>query len=276
MNQIIVLLSLSILLFLSGCITSNLVTDDNQFDNKYIDSNKPIYIDYNNLNSNTQELDYQQDNNNNNINNNNKSDFNVKQEEETCGVPIFTHHITDVTKIKNIVTPPVIMGTDLKTHSYVDTDHERVPVYAPTDMTLFTGSYYKVGPYRFDFKINCRFMLRYMHITEPLQKLKDVFPDEPADESKNQDIKYEIEFKAGDLIGYTTGTPQAGNWDFGVYDLNTQNYFINDLNYNTSQIYTTAVCPYDYFVLELKKEYTKKFNLIKHSGASYELEPFCK
>lgn len=190
--------------------------------------------------------------------------------------PIFTHHITDTSKIINIVIPPNVIAGDLKTHSYIETDHARVPIYAPVDMTLDTGSYYVSGPYRLDFKVSCEVTVRFMHITEPIEAIRAVFPDEPGSDSRDQPIKNKINFKKGDLIGYTTGTNLAGNWDFGVYNASTKNKYAENEKFNFSTIYTTATCPFDYFSEELKIEYTKKYNQRLNSGAKPDGESFCK
>ncbi|OGH87786.1 MAG: hypothetical protein A3J93_05115 [Candidatus Magasanikbacteria bacterium RIFOXYC2_FULL_42_28] len=190
--------------------------------------------------------------------------------------PIFTHHLTDTSKIINIVIPPNFVGTELKTHSYIETDHTKVPLYAPTDMTLVTGAYYVQGPYRLDFQVSCEVTLRLMHITDPIQTIKDVFLSEPASDSRDQQIKNKVDFKAGDLIGYTTGTNVAGNWDFGLYNSATKNKYADDSKLNWSTIHTTAVCPYDYFAPELKTVYTSRYNLRVNDGAKPDGESFCK
>ncbi|MFA6461663.1 MAG: hypothetical protein WCV90_05305 [Candidatus Woesearchaeota archaeon] len=199
-------------------------------------------------------------------------------EEKKCinnKYPVFTHHITDINQVTTVQTPPMIMAGHLKTHSYIDTNHNRVPIYAPVDMTLTTGSFYVGGPYGLDFQVSCEISLRFGHITEPIDEIKEVFPSTPSENSQNQEITHQISFKAGDLIAYTTGTTQAGNWDFGVYDSTTQNRYTYSKEWNTSSVYTTAVCPYDYFSSELKEQYVKRYNLVKYSGGSADGASFC-
>ena len=188
--------------------------------------------------------------------------------------PIFTHHITEIEKVSNIVTPPNIISGNLKTHSYVETDKQRVPVYAPVDMVLITGAHYTEGPYWFEFQVTCEIKLRFAHITEPLQKIRDVFPLTPSNDSRTQQITQQISFKAGDIIGYTTGTSQAGNWDFGVYDSTTKNKYFSSANWGTSTVYTTAVCPYDYFSPELKQKYVSLYNI--RTNPKQDGESFCE
>ncbi|MBI2610510.1 hypothetical protein HYW60_01065 [Candidatus Kaiserbacteria bacterium] len=196
---------------------------------------------------------------------------------ESNSSPVFTNHITDMSKVNYIVPPPTMgAGPSLKPHSYIGTDHARVPVYAPIDMTLITGAHTFDGPYGFIFKVNCEVQLRFGHITEPIQEIKDVFPSTPAQDSRDQKIDHEIFFKAGDVIAYTTGTEMAGNWDFGVYNSATSNRYANDPEWNISATYTTAVCPFDYFEASLRQAYVSKFNSAILGGNPPHGESFCK
>ncbi|MBI4167793.1 MAG: hypothetical protein HY515_02450, partial [Candidatus Aenigmarchaeota archaeon] len=73
------------------------------------------------------------------------------------------------------------------------------------------------------------------------------------------------ELKAGDLIGYTTGTPQANNWDFGAYSKVKSNHLAGKSGYE--EIDTRAVCPYNYFTIDKKEFYYSLFTGITGSGA---------
>ena len=188
--------------------------------------------------------------------------------------PVFTHHITDIAKVDRILTPPRIVSGSLKTHSYVETKKQRVPVYAPVDMLLTSGAHYIGGPYWFEFKVSCEVTLRFGHITDPLPTIKAVFPREPADDSRDQPVETPIAFTAGDLLGYTTGTELAGNWDFGVYHVATSNKYAGS-EWGNSSVYTTAVCPYDYFIPSLKKEYVALYDFRDVGSASTDGESFC-
>lgn len=176
--------------------------------------------------------------------------------------PVFTHHLTDTSKIVDIAIPPRIIGGHLKTHSYVETNFQRVPLYAPADMQLYGGVHLSHGSdpddYGFDSKVSCEVMVRLGHITDPIQSIKDTFPTATTDSRTNYNIT-PINFKAGELLGYTTGTAAAGNWDFGLYNSSTKNRYADDPEWDDSSIYTTAVCPYDYFSTELKSAYSAKY-----------------
>lgn len=194
--------------------------------------------------------------------------------------PVFTHHITDVGKINYIAPPPTVGrspdgSSQLKTHGYIGTDGKRVPVYAPVDMTLDTGSHYTGGPYWLGFEISCEVRMRVAHITEPVQKIKEVFPAKPGTSSGNSSIKHTVPLKAGELIGYTIGTnPGAGNWDFGVYDLSSRNRYAESSE--LGWVAATAVCPFDYYPEEMRAVYSDKFDTEILSGNPLDGESFCR
>ncbi|OGG44810.1 hypothetical protein A2673_02125 [Candidatus Kaiserbacteria bacterium RIFCSPHIGHO2_01_FULL_50_13] len=194
--------------------------------------------------------------------------------------PVFTHHITDTTMFSQIKPPPnKTPEGDLKPHSYIETHGQRVPVYAPVDMTLIGGAYFEGGPYGLDFRVSCEVRLRFGHISEPVEVIREVFPDRPAPagDSRDQKIKHEVSFKAGDLLAYTVGTnPGAGNWDFGVYNSNVKNRYADDPKYNWSDINTTAVCPYGYFTEELLSVYKSKYDFSGYGALIPDGESFCE
>lgn len=193
--------------------------------------------------------------------------------------PIFIHDITDVSKINYIAPPPTMgAGPSLKTHAYIGTDHIRVPIYAPADIRLATGSYYENGPYTLVFQVSCQVSIRFNHITEPSAAIKAAFPALPAgpNESRYQDLSAHPSFKAGDLIGYTTGTSESGNWDFGVYNSTVKNKYYNDPTWGDTVVNTTAICPFDYFPANLRAGYVSKFNSTILGDNPPDGESFCK
>lgn len=189
--------------------------------------------------------------------------------------PTFTHHITDTSKISSVVVPPRFISGDLKTHSYINTNHQRVPVYAPADLTLKRGVYLQHAngdlDYGLDSEVTCEIMIRFGHITDPVQSIKDAFGPTPRNDSITQNIT-PITFSAGDLLAYTTGTTAAGNWDFGAYNSTTKNRYAENPTYSKSTIWSTAVCPYDFFTSGLKSVYTAKY--IQEFGNSTTDGPF--
>ena len=195
---------------------------------------------------------------------------------ESNPTPVFTDHITDMSKVNYIGPPPTMgAGPNLKTHSYIGTDHARVPVYAPADMTLESGSHYVGGPYMVEFRASCEVKVRFGHMTEPVEKIKNLLPSEAKPDSRTQELA-PIHFAAGELVGYTTGTDVAGNWDFGVYNSTVRNRYVDDPAWNWSAINTTAVCPFDYFPPEMRAAYVAKFNSAALGGNPPHGEPFCR
>lgn len=166
-------------------------------------------------------------------------------------------------------------GPSLKTHSYIGTDHAHVPVYAPAAMTLESGSHYVGGPYMMEFRVSCEVKVRFGHITEPVEAIKNLLPSEPKQDSRTE-VLPPITFAAGELVGYTTGTSAAGNWDYGVYNSAVRNRYADDPNWSNSTTYTTAVCPFDYFSDNLRAAYVAKFNSAILGGNPPHGEPFCK
>lgn len=190
--------------------------------------------------------------------------------------PVFTNNITDISKVSYIVPPPTMgSGPSLKTHSYIGTNGQRVPIYAPADIVLKAGSHYVYGPYGLDFQVSCEVSIRFGHITDPVDSIKNLLPKEAQPDSRTQEVS-PVYFKSGELIGYTTGTPAAGNWDFGAYDSSKNNRYISDPDWNYSDTYTKAVCPFDYFSPNLKSQYYARFNPQILGGNPPHGEPFCK
>lgn len=197
--------------------------------------------------------------------------------------PVFSHKIVDPNNILNILPPPNIAKTGgaLKTHSYIDTDALGVPIYAPVDMEFFNGAHYVGGPYTLDFRVSCEVKIRLAHI-DPVQKIKDTLPKEPAlpDNSSDQIVKQPIVFKAGEVVAYVyrdVGVLNTG-LDFGVYHSERPNKYAksSDPAMTKSVIYTTAVCPYDFFAPELKAAYRSKYNLVIHGGMTKDGASFCE
>lgn len=154
--------------------------------------------------------------------------------------PVLTADITDFSNIQKVTAPGTPVPSDdrdrYKGHGFIWTNHQRVPVYVPTDAILNSVSYvadnvaspaqYRLG---FEVKSNCNYSFRFDHIDEVIPRVKAVAPATPSVGRQNSATPVAapsepiaIEFKAGDLVGYTQGTRQAGNWDFGLYDLSKE------------------------------------------------------
>jgi len=190
--------------------------------------------------------------------------------------PVFTHPFTDLSKIASI-GPLGTMTGGSPGRSYIqinDALTKEVPVYMPIDATLERLVYARrggentPGEYGLQFRVSCEvtFMLDHIdRVTEDIQKLA---PEEPALVSNGGTYPL-VEMKAGTLLGYSDGTPQAKTWDFFVLNSAKPAKYINPKRWTWDQA-ITAVCPYDYYTEELKE---KHYNLLGLGGGKY---PFTK
>lgn len=189
--------------------------------------------------------------------------------------PTFTHHVTDLTKVSKVVSPPTKAGTDLKPHGYLDTQLNSVPVYVPMAATLDSGAYYQEGnpggEYLLIFKASCEVTFRFDHITSPVQSIRDAFPTLQSDTRTSQPSTT-VTFTAGEQIATTTGTVY-GIWDFGVYNSSTSNRYANDPDWNWSSNATTAVCPWGYYSVSMYAQVQTLFGSL--GGNPADGEPFC-
>jgi len=183
--------------------------------------------------------------------------------------PIFTSHITDLSKVK-LINPPGSVVNDiqqnnvLKTHSYVVVK-ENAPIYAPIDSTLFTGVFYTEEgktQYSLFFEASCEVFYITDHVHEVSDKIKSAFPGPPATTTQTKDLNTPIPFKSGELIGYSTGTKNARHWDFGVYNKNRPNHLKNETRYKLYDRDLIANCPYDYFPPNMRQQYYALFGTI--------------
>ena len=141
--------------------------------------------------------------------------------------PTLVADITDFSKIQKITAPGSSSSEGPKGHSFIWTGNQRVPIYAPIDMVLDSGSYGKdtadsPAQYLLFFKVkgSCDFQTKFDHVDEPVSAIKQNFSSVPAvADSRTSPVANRVELKAGDLVGYTTGTLQSGNWDFGLYNM---------------------------------------------------------
>jgi len=180
-----------------------------------------------------------------------------------CGEPKIRHHVTDPDLVTLVVPPGSIINNwgnvNLKSHAYIVID-SKAPVYAPIDSTLTEGSFYteeNMNQYALFFDLGCDWFYIFDHIQEPVGKITEVFRNPPQTDTRTENVK-KVEFKAGELIGYTTGTAMAHHFDFGVFDRSQK----KDLSYLDVEIHgreVWGVCPFDLMIGELASFYRSKF-----------------
>lgn len=149
------------------------------------------------------------------------------------------------------------------------------PVYAPMDTVLETIIYAPRGPgappeYGFYFKASCEVSFLLDHIDKISDELKSLSPDSPAESTRTElGTKPNKLIKAGTLLGYTNGTPQARTFDFLLINTVKPVFHINSKRWEWGQA-KNASCPYDYFTDALKSEYYKKIGVVNNEGFQSE------
>lgn len=137
---------------------------------------------------------------------------------------------------------------------------ERSPIeiYAPTDLELVSYAHTIMEPepeadWSLYFKINDDLSLILHHIKNASPKIVEAVGNNPKkNDSRTTDIRWpqEIKFKAGEVIGTTTGTSMAKNWNIYLHDKKVKNQFINQKRYEGSDVgrrLLNAACIFDYY-----------------------------
>lgn len=112
-----------------------------------------------------------------------------------------------------------------------------MPIYAPADGVLITirhltaTKFFPSDDYQlvFALSLTCSDYFRFNHFTAPRADIKAAYQygnlcSSCFDDNGNPTARYEereipkvkVAVKAGDLLGYTTGTPTAHDWDFSI------------------------------------------------------------
>ena len=192
--------------------------------------------------------------------------------------PFFTHHVTNLKKIKKILPWGSVRSGGgarvLKPHTYmvIKNKGSEVLVHVPTDSYLIAYDKYRLYEfkdtihYMLYFQASCDVAYRFDHldtIESSLQKkMGELVLQEIQNKSKIMPIRPPIFIKAGELVAKTKGVPKSGWWDFGLYNKNNNNQLPKRLSewkdHEVERTFRAADCPYDYFVEDLKKAYYKK------------------
>ena len=200
-------------------------------------------------------------------------DGNKKEDCVSNPQPIFTHEITDLSKIKRTERWGQVKSEHLKNHTFLflKNKNKPVPVYAPVDSYLILQTRYRMQglkevQWRLIFQVGCEIIYRFDHLDtlsdKILKHLDNISVNEDQDAAANVAVNPPLKIVAGEIIAFTQGTPQAGSWDFGAGDINKNNKLPKRLkkyeNAPTGRQYKNAACPYDYYPDEIKKKYLKK------------------
>lgn len=187
--------------------------------------------------------------------------------------PIFTAMFTELDMI-DFITPIGRVTDSVVPHSYIWISQAgggpppEVPVYIPVDAVFSSYAYYvepmrdgrggwvDVLQYMLVFEVSCEVNFKFDHLDRLVEELAILLPDEPSESTRTQELDPKPFLKAGTLIGYTTGTRSAHNWDFGVYNSARPNAFVNQERYQQMWDLRTilhADCPYAYYQGELRE-----------------------
>jgi hypothetical protein len=193
--------------------------------------------------------------------------------------PEFTHNFIDP-KYVRVVTPiggQTAFGGVIAVRSYVFPSPEllgqELPIFAPTDMSLFQASYYKPEgssstykpEYSLYFDAGCGIMVKFFHIKGVVGKTADAVPVEPSTSSAGQPVKV-TSVKAGEQIGWYKLGETSVAFDFWVDNAAVTNEFIVNSHFLESNA-LHSVCPYNYYSADKKAIWLAKL------GASGGPEP---
>ncbi|GEM_PF-6418741 len=217
------------------------------------------------------------------INQTNRNDFEKRKINPYLGVPCtsnpnlkFSHDLSDYNLIEKI-TPPSLFASKAQDRAWLWIDQSKtnkVPIYAPVDADLVRGVYKtktnegkETIDYDLHFQVSCEVWFFINHISDPIDKIKEFFPNTPASSiaptgsptvSDNfVQISPPLHFSAGDMIGYTKGTALAHSFDFAVFDLNNTNKLIGVVRSSDTR-FNNFICPFDVFPENIKSSYYQK------------------
>lgn len=182
-----------------------------------------------------------------------------------CPDPLQLEFPADIGVATMALWPGQVRG-EFKPHGGVRYDNNpsgNVELRAPIDAIIFrVGRYDFAGEPQitFDMINNCGIWVRFDHILELSDNIKQIMDDFPGDGSTSQtyDIVPQVAVKQGDLLATKIGFPSAGNvfFDMGVYDLRQKNQSSKDpdwaARHNVEQGHY-AVCWFDLMPPDINK-----------------------
>ncbi len=188
---------------------------------------------------------------------------------ENCQVE-FTEYLIEPKFVQKVGQVGVVHGSgkSIVERSYISLKEEftgqKVPIYAPTDMTLIQGSHYKnpaaqmnsLPDYALKFDSGCGVEITLGHLKEVVEPIASQLREVKPDSRENQLNR--INFKPGDLVGYFIYNPEdVSGFDFVARDKKFINGFINQKRYENGRATNliNGVCPYDFYKGDKKETY---------------------
>ncbi|MBI4044923.1 MAG: hypothetical protein HY392_04395 [Candidatus Diapherotrites archaeon] len=175
----------------------------------------------------------------------------------------FTHHFTDINAIESII-PPIFRNSKGTMPTTLINIKQRAPLYMPGAGKLIQGAHYiEQGAefYMWEIDAGCGITLVFDHVTEPVEKIRKLFPNAPRNDTITDFFATPLEMNAGELVGYTTGSVNAHNWNFAVYDSSEKNYLWETGTFNALPKYFTQVCPFRHYDPSMAQAYEALFTL---------------
>lgn len=184
--------------------------------------------------------------------------------------PIFTHDFIDPNFVR-VVTPigeQTGSGGVIAVRSYIHPDvallGKELPILAPTNMTLYSASYYKPPgssatyqpEYSLYFDAGCGITVKFFHIKGVVGKVASSVPVLPSDSSAGQTVKA-VSVLAGEQIGWYKLGETSVAFDFWVDDAAHTNEFIVPKHFAGSNA-LHSVCPYNFYTPEKKSIWLAK------------------
>ena len=198
--------------------------------------------------------------------------------------PIFTNHITDLQFVSSIVNLGMVSDNNIAQHTYVHPlrpgdsevsemayEDRKIPIYAPMEGKIAEANWsapydpvtdsVKVGEdgqYLLYLQVSCQVTIRLAHVAGVVDKLAERLPSTPKfGDSRTDDVVPPVKFEAGEQIGwFLIG---GDSMDFGLFNTEHVNEFINQGRYKFFQQPLHADCPYDYFQESLRSQYYALF-----------------
>jgi hypothetical protein len=184
---------------------------------------------------------------------------------ETYQPPVFTELLVQPDAIEFIAPSPNVSGNIIKAHSYIRLARDRVPVYAPARLSFAGGAYYSQGGsliYKLEFLAACTHLMYLDHLTEAVPAIVKALPAEPMGDTPFVAASNEVEFEAGELLGYA-GEHGEGGLDFGLLNGLYEAPVVNLERYRQSYGgFLQGVCAFDSFVATHRLVYRALFGTV--------------
>ena len=173
--------------------------------------------------------------------------------------PVFTHLLTDFENLGMIYPMGETTGDNFTGHTFLHDapSKDKIPIYAPIDMGLVQIIDQGVD-WSMQFRVSREIDMEFGHITDPNEEFKQYATTEHIS-LWDCDDEVLLEVQAGDLLGMTSGTQQAHNFDWGVYNSTRFLDHINPERYRKVEKWLNATCPYDYYPPDIRDQYYALF-----------------